>query len=458
MNSTPKSGSAWLFFLRLLLFITAVCVVAAIFVATRALHRKSGEMTAPAKDGWIAAMKDLGQIAIDPKAGFPGRSQINILCMGIDDNWTNSDVVYTRGARTDTLFLLSLDLDKKRASILSIPRDSYVPIAGTDYKDKINAAYATGGPKRSMATVNNLLGVAPDYYIIIKIDGTKKMVDALGGVDVNVEHDLNYDDDWGHLHVHLHPGFQHLTGNDAVGFARFRHGNHGLTPEDGDERRIYRQHVLVRAMVERIKSLGNMTKPDFLIDTAMSSVETDLTRTQLFDLGAIFHSIQQDDILTGQIPGTDAMTPGGMSIVNLNMDKTVLLTDWLIRGNEGSGRALTTVIVKNGTKVHGLASSAGDTIKTFGYTDVQIGNYNKPGTLAASQIIDSGVSNRKAATDVAGIVGVGAQSILHIPVKTNRYGWAPPPAITVVLGADYAAAHPVMASPPIASDDSTSAN
>ena len=53
------------------------------------------------------------------------------------------------------------------------------------------------------------------------------MVDALGGVDVNVEHEMHYDDNWGHLHVHLKPGFQHLNGDQAVGFARYRHGNAG---------------------------------------------------------------------------------------------------------------------------------------------------------------------------------------------------------------------------------------
>ena len=458
MNSKSKSGSAGGFFLRFLLFCLAVGIVAVIVVGIRAFQRKSGETTGQGTDGWLSAIEGMGQVAFDPKAGFPGKHRVNVLVMGIDDNWTNSDVVYTRGARTDTLFLLSLDLDNKTASILSIPRDGYVPIAGTNYSDKINSAYASGGPKRSMATVDHFLGVNPDYYIVIKIDGTKKMVDALGGVDVNVEHALNYDDNWGHLHVHLLPGIQHLDGDEAVGFARYRHGNHGITPEDGDERRIYRQHVLVRAMVDRMKNLGNLLKPDALIDTAMSCVDTDLTRTQLFDLGVIFHTVQQDDIQTAQIPGQDAKSPGGMYIMQLDTEKANLLTDWLLRGNEGSGRAVTTVIVKNGTSTPGLAASAANVLQGFGYTDVHLGT-KKVAPVTASEIIDSGVANRKAAAEIASYIGVSPQAVLHVPAKANKMGWTPPSAITVVLGPDYAASHASgSAALPTTSADATPTN
>lgn len=443
MNSTNRAGVSVRTLVSLLVCTVLVCLIAAAVVGIRAQMRRSGEQTGKGATDWFQAGVGLGQNLFDPRAGFPGKGRVTIACMGIDDNWTDSDEVYTRGARTDTLFLLSLDLDNKKAAILSIPRDAYVPIAGTDYKDKINSAYSSGGPKRTMATIANVLGVSPDYYIVIRIDGTKKMVDALGGVDVNVENPLNYDDNWGHLHVHLQPGLQHLTGDQAVGFARYRHGNHGVTPEDGDERRIYRQHVLVRAMVDRIKSLGNLVKPDALIDTAMSCIDTDLSRTQLFDLAALFHSVQQDDIQTAQIPGVDGKTPRGMYILTLDPQKASLLTDWLIRGNDGAGRAVTPVVVKNATAVRGLAATAGETIKTYGYTDVHVGNYDKRGTASSSVIIDSGVANRKAAPDIAGIIGVPAQSIVRETPKPNRSGWAPPPAITVVLGSDYSASHPV---------------
>ena len=226
---------------------------------------------------------------LHPKEGFPGQDKLTIVCMGIDDNWTNSDVVYTANARTDTLFVLTLDLKNKKATMLSIPRDTYAHIVGTknDWHFKINAAYTTGGPLRTVATVNEFLGTSANHYMVLNIDATKKMVDAIGGVDVNVEHEMHYHDKWGHLSIDLHPGKQHLMGDDAVGYARFRHADAGkkVTPEDGDERRMYRQHLLLRAMVDRGKTFANVTQAPHLVDVAMGSIRTDLTRQQLVRSG-----------------------------------------------------------------------------------------------------------------------------------------------------------------------------
>ena len=442
MKSKSSPRSTWSILSKVVLLAVLLGAAVTLGVGVRSVIARHGEATGDGADNWVSAVKDLGQIAFNPRAGFDGKSRINILCMGIDDNWTNSDVVYTRGARTDTLFMLSLDLANKKAAILSIPRDADVPIAGTNYRSKINSAYATGGPKRAEATVARALDVVPDHYIVIKIDGTKKMVDALGGVDVNVEHNLDYDDNWGHLHVHLKPGFQHLSGDDAVGYARYRHGNRGVTPEDGDERRIYRQHVLVRAMLDRFKNIANVVKPNALIDTAMSCIVTDMSRTQLFDLGVLFHGIDQDDIVTAQIPGKDSSLVNGAYVMELDQDKMNLLVDWLLRGNDSSGRAATSVIVKNATRVNGLALSTGESIKQYGYTDVRAGTYQKKGVVATSAIVDTGVPNRQAAKEIAGILGLAPQAIVRETPKPNKVGWTAPPAVTVILGSDYAAAHP----------------
>ena len=104
---------------------------------------------------------DASEIAFAAQRRLSRPGRLNILCMGIDDNWTNRDEVYTAQARTDTLFLLTLDLNTKKATMLSIPRDTYAHIAGTknDWYFKINAAYETGGPQRAIATVDELLGV-----------------------------------------------------------------------------------------------------------------------------------------------------------------------------------------------------------------------------------------------------------------------------------------------------------
>ena len=440
--------------LTLTLFVLAVVGIG-VGLAARVLQARHGEQTGQGRGGFIQSMQDATQIAISPKEGFPGQDKLVILCMGIDDNWTDKDEVYTAQARTDTLFLLTLDLADKRATMLSIPRDTYCHIAGTkDRYFKINEAYETGGPERAIATVNELLGVHADHFLVLNIDATKRMVDALGGVDVDVPHEMHYHDKWGHLSIDLLPGPQHLDGNAAVGFARYRHPDAGKkpTPEDGDERRMARQHILMKAMVEKAKSFANVAQAPHLIDVGMSSIRTDLTRTQLFDLAAIFRGIQPEEIQTASLTGEDFRGPDGAWLYRLYPDKAKAYVDWLVKGDPNGARRLCTVVVKNGTSVPGLAARVVEQLKQDGYTDVQNGgNTERPAihmaaqkrdeaTVARTHVMDTGVPNPQAAADVLSLLGLTDAPSARIPLKPNKMGWTPPATLTLTLGQDYAAA------------------
>ena len=401
---------------------------------------------------------NMTQTALSPKDGFPGKDKLTIVCMGIDDNWTNSDVVYTANARTDTLFVLTLDLKNKKATMLSIPRDTYAHIVGAknDWHFKINAAYTSGGPARTVATVNEFLGTSADHYMVLNIDATKKMVDAIGGVDVNVEHEMHYHDKWGHLSIDLHPGEQHLMGDDAVGYARYRHPDAGkkVTPEDGDERRMYRQHLLLRGMVDRAKTFANVSQAPHLVDVAMGSIRTDLTRQQLFDLAAIFKGVQQSDIQTASIPGDDFRGADGAWFYKITPETAHAYADWLVKGDQTAPRRIVTVVVKNGTSTPGLAQRAVDQLKAMGYANVQNGgNADRPrvqmaGLKAAAKegaprtaLLDTGVADTAAPQDVATVLGLTSPTVARRPVKPNKLGWTPTPTVTVTLGQDYAAAY-----------------
>ncbi len=407
--------------------------------------------------GLRRTVRGIGE-TLNPKEGFPGQDKLTIVCMGIDDNWTDSDVVYTANARTDTLFVLTLDLKNKKATMLSIPRDTYAHIVGTknDWHFKINAAYTTGGPLRTVATVNEFLGTNANHYMVLNIDATKKMVDAIGGVDVNVEHEMHYHDKWGHLSIDLLPGQHHLMGDDAVGFARYRHPDAGkkVTPEDGDERRMYRQHLLLRAMVDRGKTFANVAQAPHLVDVAMGSIRTDLTRQQLFDLAAIFKGVQQGDIRTASLPGDDFRGADGAWLYRIKPEVARAYADWLVKGDETASRRLVTVVVKNGTGTPGLAQHAVEQLKLLGYTDVQNGgNADQPRLqmaglktsakpeIARTALLDTGVADPHAPQDIATLLGVASPVTARRPVKPNKVGWTPPPAVTVTLGQDYAAAY-----------------
>jgi len=418
----------------------------------RILHPRSGEHTGAGPMSIGQTFRDISDLVGNPYAGFPKENRVVILCMGIDDNWTDSDEVYTAGARTDTLFFLTLDLKNRKATMLSIPRDTYAHIAGTNTTTKINAAYGSGGPMRAVATVAEMTGIQADHYMVLNIDATKKMVDALGGVDVDVEHEMHYHDKWGHLSIDLMPGFQHLAGDQAVGFARYRHGDAGAkpSPEDGDERRMERQHVLMRAMVAKAKSFANYVQAPHLIDIGMSTIRTDLSRAQLLDLAAIYRGIQTSDITTASLPGEDFHGPHGGWDYRLYPNAMAAYVDWLVRGDETAARRLTPVVIANGTAIPGLAAHAADVLRKLGYDDIRIESGGRSrvhlavdtGTPAnsATQYFDTGVPDANITSDVSAALGLNDALGVRNPNKPNRLGWTAPAKLTILLGQDYAQA------------------
>ncbi|MGB9880929.1 MAG: LCP family protein, partial [Anaerolineae bacterium] len=140
---------------------------------------------------------------------FGGRESFTILVLGLDQK---SKFDEHAPQRSDSIMLVLVDLANKKVSGISIPRDSRVEIPGRGHLDKINAAYAYGFAPLSIEAVKNLTGISPDYYVVADTAGFEKMVDLLGGVDLYVEKDMHYDDNWQDLHIHLKKGYQHLNG------------------------------------------------------------------------------------------------------------------------------------------------------------------------------------------------------------------------------------------------------
>src|SRR5205807_9350050 len=121
---------------------------------------------------------------------------------------------------------------------------------------KINAAHNFGGPELTNETIQQAFGVSADAWVVLNFEGFQQIVDAIGGIDVDVSKKLDYDDNWGNLHIHLKPGYQHLNGYQAMGFVRMRHS-------DSDEMRSKRQHEFMEAMRSKVKAPGTwMSLPE----------------------------------------------------------------------------------------------------------------------------------------------------------------------------------------------------
>ena len=226
---------------------------------------------------------------------FPNQHALNLMIIGRDRDYDDFDRVLRSRARSDILMVAHLDFDKQNLTLFSIPRDTraHIPGHGTT---KINAAHEFGGPALSEQTVQANFGIPSDKYLALDFEGFEQAIDILGGVDLAVDKKMDYDDNWGHLHIHLKPGFQHLTGTQAMGFVRFRHS-------DSDLVRVQRQQTLIAALKLKLRQPQTLAKIGPLLDTIDKHVDSDLSADQKVALARYVHDTPHDQIRMATLPG-----------------------------------------------------------------------------------------------------------------------------------------------------------
>ena len=219
------------------------------------------------------------------------KDKATIMIMGVDER---ADDV----GRSDTLMVATIDPAKKETALLSIPRDTRVAIPRNGY-DKINAAYAYGGEKLTQRTVEDFLGIRIDHYVIINTHAFQKIVDAIGGIDINVEKRMYYEDPWdddGGLIIDLRPGIQHMDGKTAVTYVRYR-------DEEGDIGRVRRQQKFMKACVDAITTPAILPRLPGIISSVIDSVKTDLSLRQLLEFAGTLRESQAHGLRTEMVPG-----------------------------------------------------------------------------------------------------------------------------------------------------------
>ena len=219
------------------------------------------------------------------------KDKATIMIMGVDER--TDDV-----GRSDTLMVATIDPHKNEAALLSIPRDTRVAIPKNGY-DKINAAYAYGGEKLTQRTVEDFLGIRIDHYVIINTHAFQKIIDAIGGIDIDVEKRMYYEDPWdddGGLVIDLRPGRQHMDGKTAVTYVRYR-------DEEGDIGRVKRQQKFMRACVDAVTTPAILPRLPGIISSVIDSVKTDLSVRQMLEFIGTLKQAQANGLRTDMVPG-----------------------------------------------------------------------------------------------------------------------------------------------------------
>jgi LCP family protein required for cell wall assembly len=243
---------------------------------------------------------------ITPDRAFPGQDALTLLLVGADQDRDNYKRVTGKAQRSDTLIVARFDFQNNKAALVSIPRDTKIRIPGYRGYQKVNAAFAYGGPDLAKKTVEQFLGVTIDHTLMVNFDGFKKVVDLMGGVPVTVDKPLNYDDNWGDLHVHLDPGDHWLNGEQALGFVRIR-------KVDSDIHRAARQQQFLQALRGRLKDPRVWLKTPAIIEGARKSLQSDLDDNQILCLGTFVKGLPAEAVQTVTLPGDE-----GPSFVTLD--------------------------------------------------------------------------------------------------------------------------------------------
>ena len=416
------------------------------------------------KNGW--GVKSIIQTAMgQDEKKLANLDPFTVLIMGVSEDISSK--------LTDTIMVASYNPKTQKATLISIPRDTFVGTnkAKANSYDKINALYQTKtkqsntSPQKTLEAVNKITGLNITYYVVISNNALVQLVDAIGGVEFDVPIKMDYDDSSQDLYIHLDKGYQKLNGEQAEWLVRFRHNNNGTSyPReygDNDLGRMRTQREFLKAVGSQMIQLKNITKIGSFIDIFKENVQTNITNWSLIkDYIPYALDFNTENLQTASIPGAPAtLGQYNLSFFIHNEKETKKLVQELFEAQNDTGEAeedvsnlnnTTTNEVKNSTtstttssssknentkiKIELLNGSGNSTLLTKATNELKEQGYNvtKTGTTTVTSktsiVNKTGVLNDKL-SDIKKLIGVGI--ISNSTSSTNTVD------VTIVLGKDY---------------------
>jgi len=411
-----------------LTFITAV--IAGLALTTAILRIDERE-----RQAFVARLvHQAAGIAIPAPQSLFNKDKLLVLLLGIDYDYTSIDIPSSAHSRSDTIMVAALDLKTSQINLVSVPRDMEAYFDG--HENKINAAYADGGIKEADNVIGSWLGlkkVAPnryfDRYMVLRIAATKDLVNAIGGVDVVPDETMNYDDSWGHLHIHFIGGkTYHMNGDQAVSYMRFRHD------ACSDPCRIKRQQQVIRIVLAKLEKdkLNDVFHLRDLIDVTQRDIETNFKPQELLSLANAYSNFDLANLKTTQIPFSGDRVTGyaGDMLIPDEPAKAKIVASLFEPQFDPSKVRLR---VENGSGVPGLATSLAAALHKEGF--------------AIAAVTKADASYPTTVIRLSPTAPPGVDSVLRRDMNLTRAQVLADIAatqhdVTIIIGKDYATAAP----------------
>ena len=362
---------------------------------------------------------------------------------------------------TDTIMVASYNPNTQKATLLSIPRDTYTgknPSKATAYQ-KINSIYSRNkDPNEVLDAVNDITNLGLQYYAIVKTEGFIKLVDAIGGVTFNVPIDMDYDDTSQDLHIHLKAGEQVLDGDKAEQLVRFRHNNDGTSyPEeygDNDLGRMRTQREFIMEVIKQTAKVENIFKIGEILDVAEENVITNIDFNAIKDYIPYAVEFNTENLLTATLPGVSTnKNDAGTWVYIHDEEETATLIQELFYDRDKTEEEITGE--ENTTNSTNDANTTSSTISTKSKSEIKVEVINGTGTSSNLQnavdalkeagynVTRTGSTNTTTKTvimnkkNIGDAVLEGIEQALDVGTVQDSESSSSKVDVTVILGRDY---------------------
>lgn len=346
--------------------------------------------------------------------------RVNVLIIGVDVTLNERREILPV-ARADTLMLVTFDPARQRVGVLSVPRDVRMAYAGLN-ETKINATYTIGGPVATIQAVENLLGVPVHHYVKLGPQSFARIIDAIGGVEIDVEKNMTYTDTWANLYIDLKQGRQVLSGEQAMHYVRWR------SDLESDIGRVHRQQKVLLAVLQKLKSPATLVYTPRLLATFVRNTQTNLTLGELISLGLFTTPLGLGTVHTATVPGEV-----GLVYVEPDLAATQQIVTAMFLGIDPAMPGQTAIEVLNGSDIPGLARQTALRLERLGFRIVRIDNAARP-VPATTIIVRS--ARPEVVQALADLLG---NAVIDREVGTG-------PDITIVVARDLGAFYPLRVS------------
>ena len=309
--------------------------------------------------------------ATNPSRG----DSVNILLLGTDIGDVNqSDNQSLK--RTDTIMLLNYNPSSKKTQVVSIPRDTLVQMNGQNMK--INAVFQNGGNASISSVVEDMLDITVNYVMDIDYEAFRQFIDAIGGIDMEIENTMDYDDDGQNLHIHFTKGTkEHLDGQKAEEFFRWRKNNDGTGFATGDLGRIENQHKFLQKIVDKCKSPIILFKAPKIFNAVSTNMTTNMKGSKMVRYGLGIMRSMKNGINMTTISGTPQYINGISYVVydkSANVDLINSLNGSGSSNDEELSRKKASVLILNCTNTSGLAAQTKAKLASAGFENIEVNN------------------------------------------------------------------------------------